>query len=222
MCSRRRGESARTSVTSVPGLGGQRPSLLKEGFACTPARPTAIALLQELSQSMATIESVDHALPRVARRRACPRVPASPKMYPSRTRQASKSRHRRQHIMPYLQGFYAKPSDGLEPSTPSLPWRFRGGIGVHGRSLAITFFLQIDRSRCVWSVRACPRVLSLMYPSRTRGALSVLKTGGSPRTCARVQLGRSGASDASAGDALPGRGGFALGLHPSEARVVVG
>ena len=27
-----------------------------------------------------------------------------------------------------------KPSDGLEPSTPSLPWRFRGGIGAHDRA----------------------------------------------------------------------------------------
>ena len=35
-----------------------------------------------------------------------------------------------------------EPSDGLEPSTPSLPWRFSGGTGVHGRALTLTFLLQ--------------------------------------------------------------------------------
>jgi hypothetical protein len=71
---------------------------------------------------------------------------------------------------------FRKPSDELEPSTPSLPWRFWGGNGGHGRALAATIFLQIASSRCVLSVRACPRVPDLMYPSRTRGVLSVLKT----------------------------------------------
>jgi hypothetical protein len=36
-----------------------------------------------------------------------------------------------------------KPPPGLEPGTASLPWRFEGGTGGHGRTLAITFFLQI-------------------------------------------------------------------------------
>jgi hypothetical protein len=40
-------------------------------------------------------------------------------------------------------------------------WRARPGQ-------AITFFLQIVPSRCVARARACPRVLKLMYPSRTR------------------------------------------------------
>ena len=51
-----------------------------------------------------------------------------------------------------------------------------GGNGGHGADIASTFFLQIGPSRRVDRVRACPRVLSLMYPSRTRVALSVLKT----------------------------------------------
>jgi hypothetical protein len=38
------------------------------------------------------------------------------------------------------------------------------------------FFLQIGSLMCVADARACPRVLSLMYPSRTRAAFSVLKT----------------------------------------------
>ena len=45
-----------------------------------------------------------------------------------------------------LAGFFAKPSDGLEPSTPSLPWKFGDGTGVHGRSFAAAFVLQIDVS----------------------------------------------------------------------------
>jgi hypothetical protein len=48
-----------------------------------------------------------------------------------------------------------EPSDGLEPSTPSLPWRFRGGTGGHGRASAVTFFLQ---NRALTLCRECPRV----------------------------------------------------------------
>jgi hypothetical protein len=69
-----------------------------------------------------------------------------------------------------------KPSDVLEPSTPSLPWRFRGGTGGHGRAFAITFSLQIGPVERVSGARACPRAPSLMYPSRTRAPLSVCKT----------------------------------------------
>jgi hypothetical protein len=38
---------------------------------------------------------------------------------------------------------FAKPSDGLELSTPSLPWRFLGGTRVHARAFAATFSLEI-------------------------------------------------------------------------------
>jgi hypothetical protein len=75
-----------------------------------------------------------------------------------------------------LRRFCRAPSGGLEPPTPSLPWRFRGGNCVHARSLARTFVLQIAPSVRVASARAYPHVLSLMYPSRTRGTLSVLTT----------------------------------------------
>ena len=66
-----------------------------------------------------------------------------------------------------------EPSDGLEPSTPSLPWTFVGGTGGHGRALAITFLLQIAPSQRVSRARACPPVPRLMYPSRTRGLSTV-------------------------------------------------
>jgi hypothetical protein len=59
---------------------------------------------------------------------------------------------------------------------PPYHWRFPGGTGVHGRARAVTFFLQIEPSRRVCCVRACPRGPRLMYPSRTRGALSVCET----------------------------------------------
>jgi hypothetical protein len=70
----------------------------------------------------------------------------------------------------------SKPSDGLEPSTPSLPWRFKGGTGVHGRSYVTMFLLQIRLSRCGVRALAYPRVPKLMYPSRTRAVLSVCRT----------------------------------------------
>jgi hypothetical protein len=38
-------------------------------------------------------------------------------------------------------GDFAEPSSGLEPETPSLPWKFKGGDGVHARASAITFVL---------------------------------------------------------------------------------
>jgi hypothetical protein len=60
---------------------------------------------------------------------------------------------------------------------------FLGGAGVHARALAITFVLQIEPSRGVERARACPLVLSLMYPSRTRAVLPVLKTHNVDRRC---------------------------------------
>ncbi|MDQ3162443.1 MAG: hypothetical protein M3Q92_06370 [Actinomycetota bacterium] len=45
--------------------------------------------------------------------------------------------------LPFCRRF--KPSDGLEPQTPSLPWRFKHGTGVHGRAHAATFPLEICR-----------------------------------------------------------------------------
>jgi len=93
-----------------------------------------------------------------------------------RTRASAGSAGRPEYKKIPFCGAFAEPSDGLEPSTPSLPWRSPGGTGVHGRTLEITFFLQIASSRCISRARACPRVPALVYPSRTRGLLSVFKT----------------------------------------------
>ena len=46
-------------------------------------------------------------------------------------------------------------------------------VRVHARSLASTFVLQIGSFAACRSARACPAVLALVYPSRTRAALSV-------------------------------------------------
>jgi hypothetical protein len=56
------------------------------------------------------------------------------------------------HLRAVLQRI--KPSDGLEPSTPSLPWKFRRGKRVHARSLAGTFVLQTVHSGRVATARA--------------------------------------------------------------------
>ena len=46
-----------------------------------------------------------------------------------------------------------------------------------------TLFLQIKPLSRGSGARACPRVLNLMYPSRTRELLSVLKTHDGDRRC---------------------------------------
>src|SRR6266496_4742216 len=59
------------------------------------------------------------ATPDVAPARECPPVPERvPAMYPRR----SNVRQGRQQYIPFCRDFLRKPSDGLEPSTPSLPW----------------------------------------------------------------------------------------------------
>jgi hypothetical protein len=64
-----------------------------------------------------------------------------------------------------------KPSDGLEPSTPSLPWRFRGVTRVHGRSLATHFLLQIELVPRTAMRRETSRVSFLMCPFCVRRML---------------------------------------------------
>jgi hypothetical protein len=67
----------------------------------------------------------------------------------------------------------------------------RGGNGGHGRARVVTFVLQIEPWRRVVNVRECPRVLSLMYPSRTRVLLSARKTDNESDLL--ITIGRRGA-----------------------------
>ena len=77
-------------------------------------------------------------------------------------------------------GSFAKPSSGLEPLTPSLPWRFWGVTRVHARSLATHFLLQIGLLQAVEMRRETSRVSFLMCPFCVRALLTTSTT--TPRT----------------------------------------
>jgi hypothetical protein len=72
--------------------------------------------------------------------------------------------------MPICRAFL-KPSDGLEPSTPSLPWRFRGVTRVHAGSSAARFCLQIDSVQAPRMRREMSRVSFLMCPFCVRALM---------------------------------------------------
>jgi hypothetical protein len=74
-------------------------------------------------------------------------------------------------------GLSYKPSDGLEPSTPSLPWKFGRVTRVHVRSLVTQFFLQIETNDLSRMRREGSRVSSLMCPFCVRVLSSALATG---------------------------------------------
>ena len=76
-----------------------------------------------------------------------------------------------------------EPSDGLEPSTPSLPWRFRSVTRVHARSLATHILLQIGPFEGPEMRRETSCVSFLMCPFCVRGSLSVLTTKNVGRGC---------------------------------------
>jgi hypothetical protein len=71
---------------------------------------------------------------------------------------------------------YFKPSSGLEPETPSLPWKFRSVTRVHARSFATQFFLQIHLSQAVAMRRETTRVSFLMCPFCVRCWVSIQTT----------------------------------------------
>jgi hypothetical protein len=81
------------------------PSLAKEGSVSRRRGQRRVPVCRSFSSEGSRFDHLEHVPDRVARRRARPRVPASPKMYPSRTREASGSRHCRQHYMPICRAF---------------------------------------------------------------------------------------------------------------------
>jgi hypothetical protein len=106
-------------------------SLAKEVVSVAPARTTLNAYLQELFECVVEKRVSRARSTRVARRRPCPRVSASPKMYPSRTREGSEFRRRRQHYKLILQGFCASPLTDSNRRPPpyhggALPTELRG------------------------------------------------------------------------------------------------
>ena len=78
---------------------------------------------------------------------------------------------------------FSKPSDGLEPSTPSLPWKFWSLTRVHARSRATHILLQIAPFDGPKMRRKTSRVSFLMCPFCVRGLLSVLTTENLERGC---------------------------------------
>jgi hypothetical protein len=73
-------------------------------------------------------------------------------------------------------GIFLKPSEGLEPSTPSLPWKFWRGNGVHARSSATPFLLLIRSSVVPRPCRETSRVSFLMCPFCVRRMLQNVTT----------------------------------------------
>jgi hypothetical protein len=71
---------------------------------------------------------------------------------------------------------FAEPSDGLEPSTPSLPWKSRSVTRVHARSLATQSVLQIGMLQAVQMRRETSFVSFLMCPFCVRVPSSDLTT----------------------------------------------
>jgi hypothetical protein len=94
------------------------------------------------------------------RSRACPRVPARPKMYPSHPRGGSAFCRRRQQYSPLCRSF-CKPSEGLEPSTPP----------YHGTSQATG----CSRWQRIWlgfAVSACRRLAVDCRRLQPRGSVT--------------------------------------------------
>ena len=141
---------------------------------------------------MVAIECLERVSGCVARRRACP---PSPKMYPSRTRTASNLATTGNTLCLFT-GLLCKPSDGLEPSTPSLPC----ALGVSQRVAVHTEWLQTRAFlvRRVAAIRAdSPRRVSTQFPAKA--AERQTKSGhpwaalGASRTQAAVGLWRGNA-----------------------------
>jgi hypothetical protein len=112
------------------------------------------------------------ATPDVALARGCPPVPGMC----TRLVPAHAGRAKTGNIIGPFAGLLSKPSDGLEPSTPSLPWRFRGGTGGHRRALATHFLLQIPLLQAVEMRREASRVSFLMCPFCVRASLTTVTT----------------------------------------------
>jgi hypothetical protein len=70
-------------------------------------------------------------------------------------------------------GISAKPSDELEPSTPSLPFSFRGGKRGHGRVISGTKGPRVEAIGRGVATRAFPRVNGLVFAPRSHGTLYV-------------------------------------------------
>ncbi len=90
-------------------------------------------------------------------------------MYPFRTR-AETGVDILEDRNPAFAGLLREPSDGLEPSTPSLPFRFWGGERGHARAFPATKVPQTGGIRRRDVTRAWTRVVLLVFAPRSHGA----------------------------------------------------
>jgi hypothetical protein len=102
------------------------PSLAKEGSVSRWRGQRGVPVCRSFPSEGSRFDHLEHVPDRVARRRACPRVPASPKMHPSRTREESRSRHYRQHSMAPICRAFVQALWRTRTADPSLPWNFSG------------------------------------------------------------------------------------------------
>ena len=121
---------------------GRRADLLPpgRGSQSRPIKAAAGGRMQGIFRSADIIACMGC----VAIRRRTSPVPTSarqsPHVYPFRTRDAVAARQCRQRYMPICRDFMSKPSDGLEPSTPSLPWRLEpSAAGRRSRASRLVF-----------------------------------------------------------------------------------
>src|SRR6476659_4767538 len=91
-----------------------------------------------------------------------------------------------------LQALSSKPSDGLEPSTPSLPSWNQAGKRGHERVTATTKAPQARRIGRAVLTRAYPRVVGVMFAPRSHDLFATLTTLGADngrlRQAARATL----------------------------------
>jgi hypothetical protein len=119
--------------------------------------------------SRSSVSTTFRAVPRDdARGRECPPVPKCTRLVPAKSPNFVITGNTN---CPFA-GLFFKPSDGLEPSTPSSPWRFPGVTRVHARSLATQFLLQIGMVLPPKMRRETSRVSFLMCPFCVRPRFS--------------------------------------------------
>jgi hypothetical protein len=138
------GSNVWPSVVSISSRSPGGPPCQGRGSATlswrSPARPARPALLVTRGRRSVSRPSSASSARRALRASACAgHVVGSEPVHGSRSVAAARTLHERLHThrtlgteqvvlneKPRITGAFAEPSDGLEPSTPSLPSRFRG------------------------------------------------------------------------------------------------
>ena len=160
----------------LPAQSGVTPHVMtplwrRRGRCCVGAGNTEFQL-QELFERGSRLAHLEHVPARVARRRACPRVPKCTRLVPAKNRNRATTR---QHNMPICRTFV----QALRRTRSVDPPPYHGGFGA---SRAYTR----DHSRRTFSCNRPVRwtgdcvarrpACSLMCPFCLRGSLSVLTT----------------------------------------------